>query len=82
MAAYNCICGTCTPAVIPASDWIITSVTDRGAGHWYRYRIQGINLNYPTCHPSRRFYWTVRDLSDPRYDLSQVAPTAQEGCSP
>lgn len=54
----------------PKRDWVVETVRDRGAGHFYRYGITGTNLNYPPCHPSRKFMWSVRDLDDERYDMT------------
>lgn len=56
---------------VPARDWAVTRLTDRGGGEFYRYLVEGRNLNYPPCHPQHEFSWRVPRLDD-RYDLSAV----------
>jgi hypothetical protein len=71
----ECICGHCPDVAVPPKDWIVTRLVDHGAGRFYRYRTEGINLNYPPCHPDRRFSWRVPTL-DERYDLSNAETVA------
>lgn len=72
----DCICGTHdASAPVPAKDWKVHKVTDRGCGI-YRYRVEGENLNFPPCHPDRRFSWDVPSIADERYDLSSVQVAA------
>lgn len=60
-------------------DWIVDSIEATadarryGAGAYYKLRVQGLNLNN-----GERFSWTVRDVADPRYDLTgaRIAPDA------
>lgn len=53
-------------------EWILSRIIDRGPGYYYRFAIDGENLNYPEAHPSRRFSWTVPNLDDPRYDTTRA----------
>ena len=32
---------------VPAQDWKVTELEDRGPGHYYRFRVDGENLNWP-----------------------------------
>lgn len=61
----------------PASDWKVSHVLDRGAGHYYRYQVTGENLNWPEGLPEREFVWSVPSIDDPRYDLSTATFTTQ-----
>jgi hypothetical protein len=55
-----------------APDWIVHRIKDHGPGTYYRYSIEGTNLNYEEGHASRRFSWSVPGLDDARYDLSSA----------
>jgi hypothetical protein len=55
---------------VPAKDWVIKTIVDRGPGLYYRYHVRGTNLNYPPEASEREFAWSVPTLDDPRYDLS------------
>lgn len=68
--ARDCLCGRHTLTDIPAKDWVLATIRDRGAGHHYRYQVSGTNLNFPPCHPSHNFTWSVPTLDDERYDTS------------
>jgi len=57
---------------VPAKDWIVTSLVDRGPGSYYRYFIEGVNLNHPEGCADRKFSWSVPDIADDRYDFSAV----------
>lgn len=61
-------------------DWILTSITDHGESAFYRYTVEGRNLNWPQEHPMHRFSWRIpaHRLEDPRYDKS-AAVTVTEG---
>lgn len=54
---------------VPAKDWKLTRIVDRGPSEYYRFHIEGENLNYPPGYVDRRFAWSVRDIDDPRYDV-------------
>jgi hypothetical protein len=56
---------------VPAKDWLVSSLTDRGPGQMYRYHVRGENLNLPPCHPDRRFSWSIPAMCE-RYDLSHA----------
>jgi hypothetical protein len=72
----HCRCGQCLADVpVPAQDWVVTDLLDRGQGVFYRYQVRGLNLNYPACSPDRRFSWSVPAL-DERFDLTAVAVAA------
>lgn len=71
--SHDCLCGQHGVPSPPAQDWVVETIHDRGQGEYYRYRITGRNLNYPPCHPSHKFSWSVRDLDDPRYDVSAAS---------
>lgn len=55
--------------VVPVKDWVVTSIVDRGPGHYYRYQVTGINMNHPEGHSDRAFSWSVPSIDDDRYDL-------------
>jgi hypothetical protein len=57
---------------VPAKDWLVTKLTDLGPGHYYRFHLEGENLNWPEGHRERKFSWSVRDVDDPRYDLGGI----------
>ena len=44
--------------------WIIKSITDKGAGNYYRWHVSGENA---FCETPTEFYWNVPNLSDHRY---------------
>lgn len=56
-------------------DWVLIAIHDSGEGNYYRYRVSGLNLNYPPTHPSHRFSWSVPSISDPRYDTTNAVRT-------
>ena len=58
---------------VPARDWKLVKVVDRGAGNYYRYQVEGENLNWPEGHRERRFCWSVPSIDDPRYDHEHAA---------
>lgn len=71
-------CPLCDPETttafdaIPVKDWLVTKLDDRGPATYYRFHVEGENLNHsPECR-ERKFSWDVRDLCY-RYDLSRVA---------
>lgn len=72
MSARDCICGQHDEPTPPARDWVLAAVYDRGPGHFYRYQVSGINLNFPPCHPSHTFTWSVPNIDDERYDKAKV----------
>ena len=57
---------------IPAKDWRVTAVRDNGAGAYYRWSVEGENLNFPPASADRRFSWRVPSVDDPRFDLSDA----------
>lgn len=69
-----CRCGQCTDAPIPAQDWLVSKLEDRGPGEYYRYKVEGVNLNHPPCSMDRRFSWRVPSLCE-RFDLSAAIHT-------
>jgi len=72
MSHRDCVCGQHdADAPVPAKDWLVTELIDRGEGAFYRYAVRGVNLNHPACSPDREFAWSVPTLSE-RYDLSAV----------
>lgn len=68
----ECRCSQCPPTQVPALDWLVTELVDLGASEYFRYRVEGVNLNHPSCHVDRRFSWRVPSVGG-RYDLSAVA---------
>lgn len=60
---------------IPAKDWLVTELVDRGPGHYFRFQVSGENLNYPPTHRDRRFSWSVVNVDDARYDLHLLNKT-------
>lgn len=58
--------------VVP--DWILTRIVDHGPGTYYRYCVEGRNLNWPEEHPMYKFSWRIpaSRLADPRYDTSNA----------
>ena len=71
----DCLCGVHLVTETPPMDWVLSEIYDKGPGHYHRYRVEGVNLNYPPCHPSRRFIWSVPSVDDPRYDKSAATLT-------
>jgi len=55
-----------------APDWFVESIEATGEAY-YRLRVVGQNLNYPEGDKDRRFTWRLRDVDDPRFDLSGAA---------
>lgn len=53
-------------------DWILSRIVDHGPGAFYRYSVEGRNLNWPEDHSSHRFSWSVPNLDDPRYDTTNA----------
>jgi hypothetical protein len=51
----------------PPACWLITSITDIGRGAYYRFQIEGENLNFAPGENGRRISWSVRDIADPQY---------------
>ncbi len=55
-------------------DWIVDRVTltaearTWGSSAYYKLHVHGCNLSAD----GERFYWTVRDVADPRYDLTHA----------
>jgi hypothetical protein len=70
---------------VPAKDWRILTVKDRGPREYYRFAITGHNLNWRPESRDYAFSWSVPDLDDPRYDLSgavYLAPyNGKDACS-
>lgn len=54
-----------------AKDWKVSLVVDKGKGHYYRYIVEGENLNRPVGHPDRAFRWAIHSLECPRYDFAE-----------
>jgi hypothetical protein len=56
-------------------DWIVTSIEDLGRGEFYRWRVEGINVNCAPGAYGREFVWRVPEhpSTNRRYDLSRVA---------
>lgn len=57
---------------VPAADWKLTVVHDRGPGTYYRFHVEGENLNWPVGHRDRRICWSVPNVDDPRYDTTDA----------
>jgi len=55
-------------------DWRLTRVVDKGPRAYYRYQVEGENLNHPPKHIDRKFSWAVPGdpRTEPRYDLSKA----------
>jgi hypothetical protein len=59
-----------TSTVFEPKDWRLTLVVDKGPGHFYRFHVEGVNLNVPDPDEyGHRIYWDVPTLDDYRYDL-------------
>jgi hypothetical protein len=54
-------------------DWIVDAIT-LNRDSWYRLHVEGHNLS----DAGRSFTWSVKDVADPRYDLTRakIAPDA------
>ena len=48
-------------------DWWILEINDKGPGHFYRFWIEGENVNALPGEYGRRFGWSVRSVADPRF---------------
>lgn len=59
-----------------AADWLITSIHDRGATDWYRWRIEGVNTNHAPDGAGRIFAWSVPAICDRRYAVHPEASGA------
>ncbi len=57
-------------APFTASDWLLTEVEDKGPGHYYRYRVTGRNVNSLRGEYGHWFSWSVPDISDKRYHVT------------
>ena len=42
---------------------------DRGPGEYYRFHVEGTNLNCAPGSSGRAIRWSVRDLNDRRYEI-------------
>lgn len=49
-------------------DWIVESIVLSQCEPWYRLWVRGRNLS----DEGRSFFWHVRDVANPRFDLSQA----------
>lgn len=47
------------------ADWIVSRIT------WYKLHVEGVNLARGADR-AERFSWSVPDVADPRYDLSNA----------
>ena len=56
---------------IPPKDWKVTRLIDRGPSEFYRYHVQGCNLNLTPEDIDYHFVWSVPRLSE-RYDLADA----------
>jgi hypothetical protein len=63
---------------VPAKDWKLLQVIDRGASNYYRYQVSGLNLNWRPEAPDYHFTWSVRTIDDPRYDVSEAVFTSAQ----
>jgi hypothetical protein len=63
---------------VPPKDWKLLTVHDRGPGHYYRFAITGLNLNWRPEARDYRFSWSVPSIDDPRYDTSEAIFTSVE----
>jgi hypothetical protein len=63
-------------------DWIVKRWHDRGASWFYRYHVEGVNLNHPEGNPDRRFSWDVPSIDDPRFDFSGAETMARPAVNP
>lgn len=50
--------------------WKVFTITDKGPGTHYRYHITGVVLD--GAEPAREFSWSVSNLDNPAYDLSEA----------
>lgn len=59
---------------IPAPDWRVTRITDHGPSAFYRYSVEGENLNYTEGSIDRRFSWSIpaSEIENPRFDLTNA----------
>ncbi len=62
-------------------DWVVLRFYDRGPAWFYRYHVEGINLNWSEDDPQRCFSWNVPDL-DPRFDMSEAQPMPRPELDP